>query len=70
MRRIMRLEVMLLVEGNKVWWMEEAQGGLGTLVPVTYRLPELYSRTEVRIHPAQSLLLPLIWHLTNVESAT
>lgn len=64
-----QLEVMLLEEGNKVWWMEKAQGGLGTLVPVTYRLPDLYSCTEVRIHPAQSSLLPLIWHLTNVESA-
>lgn len=64
-----QLEVMLLEEGNKVWWMKEAQGGLGTPVPVTYRLPDLYSCTEVHIHPAQSSLLPLIRHLTNVERA-
>lgn len=64
-----QLEAMLLEEGNKVWWMEEAQGGLDTPVPVTYRLPDLYSCTEVHIHTALSSLFPLIWHLTNVERA-
>lgn len=52
-----------VVDGRSPGWAGHTRSS------VTYRLPDLYSCTEVHIHPAQSSLFPLIWHLTNVERA-